>query len=241
MYSVVICDTRRDVCEGVVKQLASGASRVRTHCGPLATLLARLTPSERVALVSPGNSYGFLGGGFDLALCTALGGAAFEAWFRARLRQQRGPYCPVGSCSVVGLAQGPFAHRNVQYVVHVPTVVTPRARVLDGSARVFDAMWNALEQCPGDVDLLVVPGLATGYAGVPPAVSCKSMAFALAVHGLDVSVELRNALIMYYLGCGYDGFFSEACRAECYKAGIDVHRLRAFDARYDAIQSILPT
>lgn len=237
MYSILVCDTSPDVCECLVKQLGNFSNSVGTVCGPLATLLTRLQPCEKVAIVSPGNSFGFLGGGFDLAICEQLGGAPFEAWFRAQLP---GLYQPVGSCNVVDLTKGPYAHRNVRYIVHVPTVVTPMMDVCEGSRLAFDGMWNVLERCPRDVDVVVVPGLATGYGGVPVEVSCKSMAFALIVHQLDVSEELRILLVMYYLGCGYDGFFSKNCRKECEEVGIDLKALKNFDARYDSIKSILP-
>lgn len=236
MHSILVCDTSSNVCKSLVKHLGKFSDLAGTHCGPLASLLAGLQPCVRVAVVSPGNSFGFLGGGFDLAIRQELGGAPFEAWFRAQLSRS---YRPIGSCNVVDLTEGPYAHENVRYVVHVPTMVTPMMRLQEGYRLAFDGMWNVLEKCPNDVDLVVVPGLATGYGGVPVAVSCKSMAFAMIVHKLSVSDELRNVLIMYYLGCGYDGFFSANCREECASLGIDLKALKSFNVTKDSIESIL--
>ncbi|CAI5032578.1 CGH_1_HP_G0103510.mRNA.1.CDS.1 [Saccharomyces cerevisiae] len=74
---------------------------------------------------------------------------------------------------------------GIRYIIHVPTVVAPSAPIFNpqnplktGFEPVFNAMWNALMHSPKDIDGLIIPGLCTGYAGVPPIISCKSMAFA---------------------------------------------------------------
>lgn len=253
MLKVVLCDTNAAVCARWRSEWnASGAAarmdplRVSVHHGAFDSVLHRVS-GYAVAVVSPGNSYGFLGGGFDLAIAERLGGQPFEEWLRGQLGRR---YHPVGSVSVVDLGGWTAARDALRYVVHVPTVVTPcravyepRRAHVSGYARVFDATWQALASCPADVDVLVVPGLGTGYAGIPAAVACKSMVFALRVWGLGgyVSRDLQNVLIMQFLGVGYDGFFGDMCREECQALGIDWERLQAFDVTRDSIGDILPS
>ncbi|QLL30587.1 hypothetical protein HG536_0A04050 [Torulaspora globosa] len=244
---IVLCDTSEAVCDGWRRMLTSrcGDLSVSVYHGTLGALLERECGGS-VAVVSPGNSFGFLGGGFDQALCQQLGGEPFETWFRAKLHER---YYPVGSATAVELGGG-FSCGAVRYVVHVPTMVAPCRSVYDrrrcvatGYSRVFDAMWNALVSCPADVQTLVVPGLATGYAGVPSEVACKSMVFALRVFALPAKLfsrELQNVLIMHFLGCGYGGFFGERSLRECERWGISVEALQRFDASRDSIEDILP-
>ncbi|QLQ78153.1 hypothetical protein HG537_0A04000 [Torulaspora globosa] len=242
---IVLCDTSKSVCDGWRSMLRPcsyrcGAISVSVYNGTLGTLLKR--DCGTVAVVSPGNSFGFLGGGFDAALCRELGGEQFERWFRSQLGDR---YHPVGSATVVAVSDSGFDRRGVRYVVHVPTMVAPCRSVYDrskpvatGYSRAFDCMWNALLWCP-EVDTLVVPGLATGYGGVPAEVACKSMVFALRVFAVR-DRELQNILIMRFLGEWYRGFFGERWARECERYGIDVKALERFDASRDSIDEILP-
>lgn len=244
MVRVVLCDSSLSVCDGWSRWLSGSGLDVSVYSDSLATVLGRETGGA-VAVVSPGNAFGFLGGGFDLALCRQFGGERFERWFRQRLG---GGYYPVGSAKVVELDPEAFECGEVRYLVHVPTLVAPCRPVFDvgsvvasGYSPVFDAMWNALVHCPAEVATLVVPGLGTGYAGIPSEVACKSMVFALRVFALDVSRELKNTLIMYYLGVGYGAFVSQECLQECQRVGIDWHKLETFDVTSDDLDDILPS
>lgn len=111
-------------------------------------------------------------------------------------------------------------------------------RAAAGYSRVFDAMWGALINCPADVETLVMPGLGTGYAGVPAEVACKSMVFALRVFALG-DPELQNGLIMQFLGERYRGFYGERWVRECERRGIDVAALERFDVTRDSIEVLL--
>ncbi|CCK70516.1 putative ADP-ribose 1''-phosphate phosphatase KNAG_0E02570 [Huiozyma naganishii CBS 8797] len=207
---------------------------------------------KQYAIVSPGNCFGYLGGGFDLALRRYFGGIPFEKWFREQLG---GRYHTVGSATVVDLLNCPLTRTQQQrdgmrYIIHCPTVVAPTKPVFDSRAPldtgykpVFNAMWNALMHAPKDIDGLIIPGLCTGYAGVPPAISCKSMAFALRLYLLGnlISKDLRNVIIMYYLGYPYEPFFPDSCREECALLGIDVDTLMKFDVQSGSLEDILPT
>ncbi|SCV01506.1 LAME_0G16644g1_1 [Lachancea meyersii CBS 8951] len=204
------------------------------------------------AVVSPGNSFGWLGGGFDLALQRFFGGPEFETYFR----QQLGPtgYKPVGTATVVELGTK-WSKNGITRVIHVPTVVAPSlsrkvydpARPVEtGYGLVFNTLWSALTNTPKDAEVLVVPGLATGFAGVPVEVCSKAMELAIRLFqgsgsgSVSMSLELRNVIIMQFLGYRYNNFVPPQCLEECARLGINTKALLAYDACKDPIASILP-
>lgn len=257
---IILCDTNETVCKlwrQYIPQLATTkkSNLLCVHNGRLESLMDATVSARHsgkcYAIVSPGNSFGYLGGGFDLALYSYFGGKPFETWFRAQLG---GRYRTVGSATVVDLGKcvverAQKSRDGVRYIIHVPTVVAPckplynaRKCLQTGFEPVFNAMWNALMHTPRGVDGLIVPGLCTGYVGVPAEVSCKSMGFALRLYmmGDSISKELTNILIMYYLGYAFEAFFPDSCKLECEKLGIDIARLKSFNVEVDSIDSILP-
>ncbi|SCU94712.1 LADA_0G10572g1_1 [Lachancea dasiensis] len=197
------------------------------------------------AVVSPGNSFGWLGGGFDLALKKYFGGSSFEQFFRDKLGQL---YKPVGAATVVDL--GKWQRGTFRYIVHVPTIVAPsrpfyveERPVETGYNLVFNVTWNALMSLPEDVDTLVIPGLGTGYVGVPEEVSSKSMEFAIRLFFArdTISIELMNAVIQQFLGYRFDGFISRKCLDECTVVGIDHKALLTYNVCNDPISNLLPS
>lgn len=227
------------------------------HHGYLESLMEMIRKGDETharksyAIVSPGNSFGYLGGGFDLALRNYFGGIEFECWFRKQLGYR---YHTVGSATVVDLSKCNIpktqqCRDGMKYIIHCPTMVTPGKPIFDpsnpldtGYKPVFNAIWNALMHAPSDIDGLIIPGLCTGFAGVPPTISCKSIAFALRLYMLGgiISKELRNVIIMYYLGYPYEPFFLASCQEECKKLGISVEAIKKFDIESGSLDDILP-
>ncbi|KAL3234515.1 hypothetical protein RNJ44_03277 [Nakaseomyces bracarensis] len=258
---IILCDTNVIVGKLLKLNLPENVpayhKSVYTHHGTLEGLITSMRtdrpkhPGSKYAIVSPGNSFGYLGGGFDLALFNYFGGKPFERWFRSQLG---GRYHTVGSATVVDLSKCPIKETielrdGIQYIIHVPTVVTPTRPLYDknqklktGYEPVFNAMWNSLMHTPEEADGLIIPGLCTGYAGVPPEISSKSMAFALRLYMLNglISLELRNVLVMYFLGYAFDPFFPESCKKECERVGISLEALEKFDIENDSLDNILP-
>lgn len=228
------------------KRWLRNITTVECHSGTLDTVKAE--PSSRFALVLPGNSFGFLGGGFDLAACKYFGRSTqltqFEEYFRAQLNYE---YKSPGSATLLSL--GPWSKNRFEYIIHVPTIVAPTSVSYDplrpietGYRLVFDTTWNALAAIPEQVSTVVFPGMCTGYVGVPHEISAKSMAFAirLFLSKKQISENLCNALIMYFLGYGFPPFFDHECAMECQRHGIDSDILKDFDVSQDSIDMILP-
>lgn len=247
---VILCDTNETICY-LWKHLLHDFKGVQIHHGRLSALvdgvLLESHSSQNIAIVSPGNSFGYLGGGFDLALYDYFGGKAFETWFR---RQLKGGYRPVGSATALDLSHYKNGlHKPIKYIIHTPTVVAPcnplyeRSRpVQTGYEPVFNAIWNALVHAPNDVETIIIPGLCTGYVGVPPRISCKSMIFGLKLFllGDRVSNELKNVLIMCFLGYPFGPFLPEACIEEGESLGLHMKDSINFNVQADSIDCLLP-
>lgn len=261
---IILCDTNEAVVQlwshYLPRSIFHNDDKLVLHHGHLETLMSNLRETNhkphtshplRYAIVSPGNSFGYLGGGFDLAIRSYFGGMPFESWFRKQLQDR---YHTVGSATVVDLSLCPLERTinckdGIQYIIHVPTMITPGRSIFmqqdsieTGYKPVFNAMWNALMHAPDDIDGLIIPGLCTGWAGVPANISCKSMAFALrlCMLGDKITVNLRNVIIMYYLGYPYEPFFNQDAQDECARLGIDIKSLKKFNISTGVLNDILP-
>lgn len=258
---IILCDTNEILPKlwktYIPRTILKNDSILCIHHGYFESLVDLIRKGEEkhsgksYAIVSPGNSFGYLGGGFDLALKNYFGGDEFESWFRQQLGNR---YHTVGSATVIDLSKcnvGITKRRRdgMKYIIHCPTMVTPGKPIFNeqnpidtGYKPVFDAIWNALMHAPSDIDGLIIPGLCTGYAGVPPEISGKSMAFALRLYMLSgiISTELRNVLIMYYLGHPYEPFFLQRCQEECKRLGISIESIKKFDVKINSLDQILP-
>ncbi|CCF55513.1 hypothetical protein KAFR_0A00750 [Kazachstania africana CBS 2517] len=259
---IILCDTNEAVAKLWKKYIPgvfmANGRNLCIHHGHLESLVSKIRSGQTVhsgetyAIVSPGNSFGYLGGGFDLALYNYFGGKPFETWFKKQLEER---YHTVGSATVVNLSKCEEVvtvtkRDGIKYIIHCPTVVAPTRSIYDGDnplrtgyEPVFNAIWNALMHAPDEIDGLIIPGICTGYAGVPNEISCKSMAFALSLYllGDQISKECRNTLIMFFLGYPFKPFFVEESKLECARLGIDIVKVQKFDVQRDGLETILPS
>ncbi|CAB4253281.1 similar to Saccharomyces cerevisiae YMR087W Putative ADP-ribose-1''-monophosphatase that converts ADP-ribose-1''-monophosphate to ADP-ribose [Maudiozyma barnettii] len=260
-FRIILCDMNKTVTElwtdFIQKTATKNPNLVYIYSGSFDSLIQKLkqdnvNKTKRLySVVSPGNSFGYLGGGFDLALYNYFGGAPFEKWFRKQLNNE---YKPVGSITIVDLNKCENKSLNptrdgMNYIVHCPTMITPNGPIFNpsepmktGVEPVFDATWNSLRYAPENTDAMIISGLCTGYAAVPESLSCKSMIFAIRLYLCDglLSSECKNVLIMHFLGSPYKAYFPKECEKECERVGIDMEKLRTFNALTDSIDSILP-
>ncbi|AAS50732.2 ABL039Cp [Eremothecium gossypii ATCC 10895] len=238
-----LIDNNQTVCE-VWRRWLDGVGDVKVWRGGLEAVAAWDCGVTR-GVVSPGNSLGYLRGGFDLGLRELLGGAMFEDWVRGQLGRS---YRPLGACAVLHVPER-FSAGGVRYLLHVPTMVAPTAPVFDaarpvatGVQPVFDAVWGVLQALPAEVEELLLPGIGTGYAGIPASIAAVSMAFAIRLHLVreQLSAELVAVMIMCFLGCQYEPFMPEHCRREYVSLGLPWERLLSFDVLQDSLDEILP-
>lgn len=159
----------------------------RRHCGDLPGVI--VTDGDILtlavdAVVSPANSFGFMGGGIDLAYARAFG-PHLEARVRAGLAQRWGGELPVGCADIAATAPEP-GDGAIPWLLVAPTMRVP-ARI-DGTVNAYLAARAALRlvatgRFPGDaaafgshagrpirdaVRRVAFPGLGTGTGRLSP-------------------------------------------------------------------------
>lgn len=168
------------------------------------------------AIVSPANSLGYMGGGFDKAILSELTGDQFpnfnykllERAIQANAAPHRGYIVP-STVHVVNLADvyrnaGMDFHstlaatKNITTLLQVPTMVVPEATT---PQVVFDCMWNVLveaERVEDELHTVILPALGGGYGGVEPAVVGHIMAGAIGVFTMDVPPLARSLAVLLF-------------------------------------------
>ena len=130
------------------------------------------------AMVSPANSFGFMDGGLDAAICTVLGEGAQRRVQKSILDRYHGEL-PVGAAIVVATG-----HERWPYLVVAPTMRIPE-RVADtlNAYLAFRAALLAVSEHndahpASRIRTLLVPGLATGVGGMAAARCAEQMRIA---------------------------------------------------------------
>ena len=151
-------DINPDIAQALARAF-SGVDQVEVVEGNLLDLAAD-------AIVSPVNSFGDMGGGFDKALDDFHGGEAQKA-VTAAIADQFFGELPVGAALVVNLSC-----RRIPFVVAAPTMRIPGN--VAGTINAYLSMRAALiailrHNGSGDSAIrhVVVPGLCTGVGGMP--------------------------------------------------------------------------
>lgn len=132
------------------------------------------------AVVTPGNSYGEMGGGVDLVLRERLPGV--EEGVRRRIAARHHGYQPVGTAEVVATGDPRCA-----WLVHAPTMRVPMPLDHGREVAVHDAFWaallaveahNASQETGRRIRSVAAPGLGTGHGRVPAQRAAELMAAA---------------------------------------------------------------
>lgn len=225
---IVLLDTNEKLCELWRKELQA-LRRVLPHFGKIGGVpveidvhhgtLSSLSglPLGQTSIVSPGNSYGFLGGGFDLAIAKFFNPGDwkdFEREFQTKLYQQTKGYATRGHMVQLDMKwTEPWTQIQCDSILHIPTMRVPKKihrEPLELNRLIFDLTWDllavltrfnnrvSLDQCISNV---IVPGMATGYGGVPLDICSKAMCYAIAIYCADhITHEMRSRLCLKYLG-----------------------------------------
>jgi len=115
----------------------------------------------RDCVVSPANSYGFMGEGIDDAYRNFFG-AAIEQTVRDAILRRPEASLPVGASLVVRTG-----HSRVPYLRVAPTMTMPEPVESTNSYRAMRAMLRVVHTIPQDDINIFCPGLATGVGQVP--------------------------------------------------------------------------
>nr|WP_314072195.1 hypothetical protein [uncultured Roseococcus sp.] len=138
-------------------------------------------------LITPGNSFGLMDGGFDQAVLDRYGMGAQYAVTEA-IAGQSGGILPIGSALVVSLAPGVTLagdDRVREYttpgvrLVYAPTMLTPRT--INGTINVylaFAAALRAIQRDIPDARNVLCPGLGTAVGRLHPQSAAAQMALA---------------------------------------------------------------
>lgn len=136
------------------------------------------------ALVAPGNSFGVMTGGLDLALREALGQAIQDDL--QHLILSHGVPLPVGQALSLALKEPKIA----RHILYAPTMYTPQqAQFLDVSYAMQAAIYLALILDFADV---AVPGLGTGAGEMKPVFAATAMRA-----GYDAALAMATFLKEY--------------------------------------------
>ena len=168
--------------------------RVTTHLGVFQDLLGTFD-----ALLTPGNSYGQMDGGFDGVVSRHFPQVQRAVWDVIGDRH-RG-FLPVGSADVV-----PTGDDRCPWLVYAPTMRIPMRLDSDRDVAIHDAMWAGLiavarhnERVPLEqrITTLACPGLGTGVGLVSPERAAQLMAAAYEMWsaGANASILRREQLI----------------------------------------------
>lgn len=162
---------------------------------------------ENTVLVTPANSFSFMGGGFDMAvLSTMIEGHQYEREVEKAVQEHcllaNHGFLPPASAHTVKLSELPHtagsiaAKSGVLALVQVPTMEVPGPILFD---RVFYSTWAALSSF-SDVEAAVMPAFGAGFGGVPPGTCARLMVGAIALWYMPAPSPLaRSAGVLLYL------------------------------------------
>ncbi len=176
LKKIVLCDQSQEIA-GTLASAFQDEPGVSVRQGDILKSRCR-------AVVSPGNSFGDMGGGLDKRIDDYTGGRAQELVVAA-IREQFLGEIPVGSAFVLSLNL-----RRLRYLVFAPTMRVPGS--VAGTLNAYLAFRAALlavrahnHDARKPIDSLAVSGLCTGVGGLsgPEAAGQMLAAFRSVVRG----------------------------------------------------------
>lgn len=217
--------------------------KIETFSGSLSEV--SIKSLNRCAILSPANSIGGMGGGFDKALCDLFSVdkdcRAVESWIRRYLRHG---YTPLGTSHLVDFDDFPgfkdseaWKKLNASSIIVTPTMRVPKRIYRDEISMndpvqeegrrnvvrfIFDCVWESLcsvarynekidiqeSASETKIDTIIMPGLGTGYGGLPFSLAAKGMIGALSLWGISKPVDV-GLLCLIFLGENYNAFDNE--------------------------------
>ncbi|UII20245.1 macro domain-containing protein [Fulvivirga ligni] len=125
---------------------------------------------ESDAIVSPGNSFGFMDGGLDFLISKNYGWQ-IQSELRERISKR-----PINEL-LVGQAETIWIEDFKKYVICAPTMRVPTSNNIGDTVNAYLAIKAILQELKThhDINRVTVPGLCTGTGKMPPLISAKQM------------------------------------------------------------------
>lgn len=169
---LTLFDTNELLCKAW-RQVFADVENVEVICCELHMLPAH------DALVSPGNSFGVMTGGIDLAVRDFFG-LGVQDVIQNELMKLYAHGLPVGSAITLSIEPAPHEadNRNFKKLIYAPTMERPRkAQRLD----VLYATIAALNACEASWSV-AIPGMGTGVGEMPHAEAARVMRIGYETH-----------------------------------------------------------
>lgn len=187
----------------------------------------------RTTIVSPGNSFGYFGGGID-----KITGQLFskdgnhkdiEPIVQHLLLEES--YSPPGSAKIVKFPNEflentkAFTDLQADSLIHSPTMRIPEDLTKDKSVTelyrfIFDTTWSILTQImifnrtnlapEAAIETVVLPGLGTGYGHVPHEICSKSIVAAITIFFMRAKPTLKSLYILRFMNQKNYNFINES-------------------------------
>lgn len=177
----------------------------------------------RTAIVSPGNSLGYLGGGMDRYIGEIFSPNKNHKDTEKLIQYDlNNGYRPPGTVKLVTIPDEKlrrsiaFERLAANTIIHAPTMRTPVNLIQDQGAHayrlIFDITWQILTEVDAynrqlgkntndRIETIVLPGLGTGYGKVSYEMASKSMLAAIGIFTASLLTDAQRAVLaLRYLG-----------------------------------------
>jgi O-acetyl-ADP-ribose deacetylase (regulator of RNase III) len=210
MVSVVFVSTDPVWCQFLRTHIPPQLLSVSVQNAKIDSVLHLCSLDRPSAVVTPANSLGYMGGGFDRLILECIGSDKnLEHKIQALLAESHRGYLPISSAKIVDLAhivQGP----RFDFLIPAPSMTVPEPIAPSHAKQhIFDTIWNALvaaKNAPRAISTVIIPAFGTNWGQVHPQVSAASTLAATAIFnwplydmGPRQSGLLRSSLALMYL------------------------------------------
>lgn len=179
----------------------SGGSVELSVSEPVSELADAVVQNNIDAIVSPGNSFGFLTGGFDKVIADYYGHLSSTSPeqvskdFQRELCEQVGGYNPPGSAIVVDMNNAlNVSGTTLPKLVHVSTMGMPE-KIATKDPVIFNCLWNLFTCVKKDNDIssVLLTGLGTGTGGVSLTSFLNQLLKVASLHGSIQNITWKDA------------------------------------------------
>ncbi|CAX44651.1 conserved hypothetical protein [Candida dubliniensis CD36] len=180
----------------------------------------------KTSIVTPANSLNYMGGGFDLHLLNAILLGTNQTFKHLeniiqnyQLQRFQGYLVPnqIYKINLTDLSEFDYTSSivyknwNLTEIIEIPTMVVPEK--IHSISHLFDSIWNLMSNINFEKgNILVLPGIGTGYGNLNEYESTKIMLFAIFLYNLSFTIEekpsrldqlKKSLLILFFFNKDY--------------------------------------